>query len=88
MAGFDPSLKCPTCLAILKSFDTMKQSVCGWLYIYIYIYIYTYIYIYIYIYTYIYIERERLEQKVSYQWIKNMLTAWVRVPKQWKEHPE
>ena len=37
--GFDPSFKHPTCLATLKSCDTTKQSVFGWLYIYIYIYI-------------------------------------------------
>ena len=38
---FNPSLKRSTCLAILKSFDTTKQSVFGWnIYIYIYIYIY------------------------------------------------
>ena len=36
-AGFDPSFKRPICLATLKSCDTTKQSVCGWLYIYIYI---------------------------------------------------
>ena len=29
------------CLATLKSFDTIKQSLCKWQYIYIYIYIYT-----------------------------------------------
>ena len=28
-AGFDPSFKCPTCLATLKSCDTTKKSVCG-----------------------------------------------------------
>ena len=37
--GFNPSFERPTCLATLKSCDTMKQSVCGWQYIYIYIYI-------------------------------------------------
>ena len=36
LGGFDPSSKHPTCLATLKSCDTTKQSVCGWLYIYIY----------------------------------------------------
>ena len=44
--GFDPSFKLPTWLATLKSYDTTKQSVCGWQYIYIYIYIYICIYTY------------------------------------------
>ena len=35
LGGFDPSFKRPTCLATLKSCDTMKQSVCGWQYIYV-----------------------------------------------------
>ena len=51
---FDPSVKHRVFLAILKSFDTTKQFVCGWQYIYIYIYIYIYDSIYIYIYIYIY----------------------------------
>ena len=34
--GFDPGLKRLTCLPTLKSWDTTKQSVCGWQYIYIY----------------------------------------------------
>ena len=40
-AGSNLSLRCPTCLTTLKSCDTMKQSVCGRLYIYIYIYIHS-----------------------------------------------
>ena len=31
--GFNPSFKCLTGLATLKSCDTMKRSVCGWQYI-------------------------------------------------------
>ena len=35
--GFRSQLvKRPVCLATLQSCDTIKQSVCGWLYIYIY----------------------------------------------------
>ena len=40
LGGFDLNFKRPTCLVTLKSWDTTKQSVCGWLYIYIYIYNY------------------------------------------------
>ena len=37
--GFDPGFERPTCLAILKSSDRMKQFA-PWMNIYIYIYIY------------------------------------------------
>ena len=33
--GFDSSFEKLVCLATLKSYDTTKQSVCGWLYIYV-----------------------------------------------------
>ena len=38
LSGFNPSFGNLPCLATLKSYDTTKESVCGWLYIYIYIY--------------------------------------------------
>ena len=54
LGRFNPSFKRLTCLATLKSYDTMKQSVCGWRYIFIYIYIFTHTHTHIYIYIYIY----------------------------------
>ena len=36
LCGFDPSFKCPTCLATLKSCDTTKR-VCLWMTIYTYL---------------------------------------------------
>ena len=53
--GFNPSLKPSTCLATLKSCDTMKLGL--WMtHIYIYVYIHTYIHTHTRLYVYIIFE--------------------------------